>query len=247
MAVLELSGAGLLTSFAAGAVSFLSPCVLPLVPGYVSYVAGRSVDPDAVAPGRVAMIGLGLCFVFGFGTVFVALGTGASLIGSALLRYRYEAGLVGGVIVILFGLMTAGLIRLMPLQRDLRFMPTLAGGTPLAAYVLGLAFAFGWTPCIGPVLGAIFAVAATNTTGAQGLVLLAVYAAGLGVPFLLVAAFADAFLRGPLRCPLRRVGQYLQPVAGGVMVLMGVAMITGDLNVFSIWMLELFPSLGAVG
>jgi cytochrome c-type biogenesis protein len=246
MAIFDVSGIGLMTAFSAGAVSFLSPCVLPLVPGYVSYVAGRSMDPDIVAPDRAATVGLGLCFVIGFATVFIILGMGAALIGGALLRYRYEANLVGGAIIILFGLMTAGLLRLMPLQRDLRFRPTLAGGTPFAAYVLGLAFAFGWTPCIGPVLGAIFAVAATSTTGAQGLVLLAVYAAGLGVPFLLVAAFADAFLRGPFRT-LRRLGRSLQFVAGGVMVVMGVAMVTGDLNDFSIWMLQLFPSLGAVG
>ena len=244
--MLEVSGISVLTAFLAGAVSFLSPCVLPLVPGYVSYVAGHSMDTAAHRPGRTAAVGLSLCFVLGFATVFVALGAGASALSQALLRYKYEAGIAGGVLVILFGLMTTGLLRLMLLQRDLRFMPTLSGGTPFAAYVLGLAFAFGWTPCIGPVLGAIFAAAATNTTGAQGTVLLATYAAGLGVPFLLVAAFADAFLRGPFR-RLRRLGRSLQLVAGGVMIVMGVAMITGDLNDFSIWMLRLFPGLGAVG
>lgn len=241
-----MSGIGILTAFSAGALSFLSPCVLPLVPGYVSYVAGRSVEAGSTSPGRAAKVGLGLCFVLGFGTVFVMLGAGASLIGGAMLRYRYEANLVGGAVVIVFGLMTAGLLRLMPLQRDLRFMPALSGGTPFAAYVLGLAFPFGWTPCIGPVLGAILAVAATSTTDLQGLVLLAVYAAGLGVPFLLVACFADAFLRGPFR-RLRRLGRALQLAAGGVMVVMGVAMITNDLTSFTIWMLQLFPSLGAIG
>jgi cytochrome c-type biogenesis protein len=244
--VLEISNVGIATAFLAGAISFLSPCVLPLVPGYVSYVAGRSIDPDTVKPGRAATVGLGLCFVVGFATVFVTLGAGASAISHTLLRYKYEAGIAGGIIVVLFGLVTTGFLRLMPLQRDWRFMPALAGGTPVAAYVLGLAFAFGWTPCIGPVLGSIFAVAATGTTGDQGLVLLSIYAAGLGLPFLLVAAFADVFLRRPFRT-LRRLGRHLQLVAGTVMVIMGIAMITGDLNDFSIWMLQLFPFLGRVG
>nr|WP_314070939.1 cytochrome c biogenesis CcdA family protein [uncultured Roseococcus sp.] len=237
---------GLLTAFLAGMVSFLSPCVLPLVPGYVSYVVGRSADAERAAPGRAATIGLGFCFVLGFATVFVAMGAGASALSQTLLRYRYEAGIAGGVVVILFGLMTAGVLRLMPLQRDFRFMPALSGGTPLSAYVLGLAFAFGWTPCIGPVLGAILAMTATTEINHLGIVLLATYAAGLGVPFLLVAAFSDAFLRGPFRA-LRRVGRVLQLVAGGVMVVMGVAMITGHLTDFAILMLQLLPWLGSIG
>ncbi len=241
-----LQMSGLLTAFMAGMVSFLSPCVLPLVPGYVSYVAGRSVAAERAAPGRLATVGLGLCFVLGFATVFVAMGAGASALSQALIRYRYEAGVAGGVVVVLFGLMTAGVLRLVPLQRDLRFMPALSGGTPPAAYVLGLAFAFGWTPCIGPVLGAILAVAATSDTGHLGVVLLATYAAGLGMPFLLVAAFADAFLRGPFRA-LRRAGRVLQLAAGGVMVAMGVAMITGHLTDFAILVLQLFPWLGSIG
>ncbi|WP_338325526.1 cytochrome c biogenesis CcdA family protein [Roseomonas nepalensis] len=241
-----LQMSGLLTAFMAGMVSFLSPCVLPLVPGYVSYVAGRSIDTERTAPGRLATVGLGFCFVLGFATVFVAMGAGASALSGALLRYRYEAGIVGGVVVILFGLMTTGILRLMPFQRDLRFMPKISGGTPLSAYVLGLAFAFGWTPCIGPVLGAILALTATSDISHLGIMLLATYAAGLGVPFLLVAAFADAFLRGPFRS-LRRVGHVLQLVAGGVMVVMGVAMITGHLTDFAILMLQLFPGLGSIG
>lgn len=242
-----LQMSGLLTAFAAGMVSFLSPCVLPLVPGYVSYVAGRSVAAGrAATPGRLATVGLGLCFVLGFAAVFVAMGAGASALGQALLRYRYEAGIVGGVVVVLFGLMTMGVLRLMPLQRDLRFMPALSGGTPLSAFVLGLAFGFGWTPCIGPVLGAILAITATGDVSHLGVVLLAAYAAGLGVPFLLVAASADAFLRGPFRA-LRRVGRVLQIAAGGVMVAMGAAMITGRLTDFAVLMLRLFPRLGSIG
>lgn len=241
-----LQMSGLLTAFMAGMVSFLSPCVLPLVPGYVSYVAGTTAGSAATPSSRLTTLGLGMCFVLGFATVFVAMGAGASALSQTLLRYRYEAGIVGGVVVILFGLITAGLLRLMPLQRDLRFMPKLRGGTPLSAYVLGLAFAFGWTPCIGPVLGAILAITATGDISHLGILLLATYAAGLGVPFLLVAAFADAFLRGPFRT-LRRFGAMLQLVAGGVMVVMGVAMITGHLTDFATLMLQFFPGLGTIG
>ena len=241
-----LQMSGLLTAFMAGMVSFLSPCVLPLVPGYISYVAGTTAGSVATLPSRLTTFGLGLCFVLGFSTVFVAMGAGASALSHTLLRYRYEAGIVGGVVVILFGLLTAGLLRLMPLQRDLRFMPMFRGGTPVSAYVLGLDFAFGWTSCIGPVLGTILAITATGEISHLGILLLATYAAGLGVPFLLVAVFAEAFLRGPFR-PLRRFGAMLQLVAGGVMVVMGVAMITGHLTDFAILMLQLFPALGTIG
>jgi len=241
-----LQMSGLLTAFLAGMVSFLSPCVLPLVPGYVSYVAGRAVALDRPPADRLATVCLGLCFVLGFTTVFVVMGAGASFLSQALLRYRYEAGIVGGAVVILFGLMTMGLLKLMPLQRDLRFMPSISGGTPLAAYVLGLAFAFGWTPCIGPVLGTILAMTATSDVNHLGIVLLATYAAGLGVPFLLVAAFANAFLRGPFRT-MRKVGRTLQVIAGVVMVAMGVAMITGRLTDLAVLMLQMFPALGRIG
>ena len=132
-----LSGIGLLTSFGAGVVSFLSPCVLPLVPGYVSYVAGDALTASKEAPGRVAVLRLSLCFVLGFSTVFVILGASATSLGRLLLAYRYEANLVGGAVVILFGLFMVGLANLSWLQREFRLHLDLTGGRPIAAYVIG--------------------------------------------------------------------------------------------------------------
>ncbi len=247
--MMEAGAIGFAAAFAAGMVSFLSPCVLPLVPAYVSYVAGQSETALARRRDlqhRLAALALSGVFVLGFGVVFVALGAGASALGSLLLRYRYEANLIGGAIVILFGVLMIGMSRGMPwLQREWRFHPNLPGGRPLAAFLLGLAFGFGWTPCIGPVLGAILTLSATQTPGAGGTVLLAIYAAGLGVPFLLVAVFTRE-LAARMRA-LRRVGWLLQIVAGLVLVAMGVAMMTGRLSTFAFWLLETFPALGRIG
>ncbi|MEQ9641412.1 MAG: cytochrome c biogenesis protein CcdA [Alphaproteobacteria bacterium] len=244
----ELSNIGIVTVFVAGAISFLSPCVLPLVPGYVSYIAGRSLGdaelPHAAAT-KLPALGLSLLFVLGFSSVFVSLGASATAIGQLLLQYRYETNLVGGAIIIVFGLFMTGLLPLSWMQREFRFHTAILGGRPLGAYVLGLAFGFGWTPCIGPVLGAILTVSATSATVTQGVGLLAIYSLGLGLPFLLAAGFTGAFL-ARMRV-MRRFGRHLQLLAGLVMVAMGVAMMTGYLSAFSFWLLETFPELGTVG
>lgn len=244
----ELSGIGLMTAFAAGVVSFLSPCVLPLVPGYISYVAGRPLEDlqDEAGPGdRLAVLGLGAFFVLGFSTVFILLGASATALGQLLLSYRYEANLVGGVLVILFGLAMMGLLRFGWFQRDLRVHTDLRGGHPAAAYVLGLAFAFGWTPCIGPVLGAILTVSASTATAANGIALLGLYSLGLGVPFLLSALFADQAL-ARLRSA-RRAGRQLQRAAGVVMVAMGLFIISGKMTDIAAWFLQTFPALARIG
>ena len=238
----------LLTSFGAGIVSFLSPCVLPLVPGYVSYVAGQSFDgraSEAAPPKTLAALRLSVFFVLGFSTVFVILGASATALGQLFLSYRYEANLTAGAVVIVFGLLMMGLIRWPWLQQDFRLHLDLPGGRPVAAYVLGLAFAFGWTPCIGPVLGAILTTSAVSATVSQGMVLLSVYSLGLGLPFLAAAAFTDG-LFGRLRI-LGRAGRFLQIGAGGVVVWMGLAMITGQLTAFSYWLLETFPAFAGIG
>lgn len=237
---------GLLAAFAAGAVSFLSPCVLPLVPGYISYLAGHAArNPATALRPKFAALGLGLCFVLGFSVIFVLFGAGASALGQWLLSYRYELNILGGALVIAFGLLTVGLLRPGWLLRDARLHLDIPGGRPLGAGLLGVAFAFGWTPCIGPILGAILTMSAGTASLGRGVALLAVYAAGLGLPFLASALFTDALVRR-IRA-VGRLGRSLQMLAGGVMVAMGAAMIAGELTSFSYWLLDTFPILSRIG
>lgn len=245
---MSMSTFPLLISFAGGIVSFLSPCVLPLVPGYVSYIAGQSLaDPKSRISkrGKMAALHLSVFFVLGFSTVFVILGASATALGRLLLSYRYEANFVAGAFIIVFGLLMIGLIRWSWFQRDIRFHPKLPGGRPVAAYLLGLAFAFGWTPCIGPVLGTILTTTAVSATVTQGIVLLSVYSLGLGLPFLGAAVFTDRLL-----CRLKsfgRASRFVQIAAGTGVVGMGVAIMTDQLTVFSSWLLNIFPVLARIG
>lgn len=240
----EVSSIGIITAFAAGVISFLSPCVLPLVPGYLSYVSGVSADGRQRA--KMQVLGLSGLFVLGFSLVFITLGASASALGRLLLAYRYEMNIVGGVLVIVFGLFMLGGMRTLGwLYREKRFDVTMHGGRPATAFVLGTAFGFAWTPCIGPVLGAILTVSAVSTSVSAGVALLAIYSLGLGVPFLLSAMF----MRGLAQRynSLRKFGRVTNIAAGTIMVLMGVAMITGQLTVFSYWLLDTFPMLGRIG
>src|SRR5579859_3827546 len=183
---------GMIAAFTAGAISFLSPCVLPLVPGYVSYIAGQSLG--IAAPKRrqrPRTIALSLCFVLGFSTIFVLLGASASALGQLLLAYRYQLNIAAGVIVIGFGLLTLGVLRLSWFMREFRVQTAPPSGRSSAAYLLGMAFALGWSPCIGPILGAILTVGATTATVKQGAALLAIYSLGLGIPFLIAGAFTE--------------------------------------------------------
>ncbi len=240
-----ISQALLASSFAAGIVSFLSPCVLPLVPGYLSYVAGETIG----LKGRTRCAGgpllLALFFVFGFSTVFVAMGASASAFGRLLLAYRYEMSLAAGAIIILFGLSMTGVLKWNLLARDWRFHLELPGGRPLSAYVLGLAFAFGWTPCIGPVLGTILTLSAARATLSQGVALLGLYSFGLGLPFLAVALFTESLVNR-LRL-LSRLGRSLQLCAGTVVALVGVLIVSGELSAFSTWLLDTFPVFARLG
>jgi len=244
----EISNIGILTALAAGAISFLSPCVLPLVPAYVSYIAGNVTHanrPSRRARNQLSTFFLSLCFVLGFSTVFITLGASATALSRLLLAHRYEAGIIGGAIIMLFGIFMTGVVRMPWLERDMRYHGPVQRGRPFGAYVLGLAFAFGWTPCIGPVLGAILTVSAVSATASSGLALLTLYSIGLGLPFLFAALFAEglaARLNG-----MRRSGRILQIAAGVVMILMGLAMVTGQLSSFAFWLLERFPIFGKIG
>jgi cytochrome c-type biogenesis protein len=232
----------------AGAISFLSPCVLPLVPGYISYVVGTTESAGAsnvsLRKSLPALL-LSTCFVLGFSTIFILLGAGATGLSHILLSYRYEANIIGGLIIILFGLFTTQLIRLSWLAREFRVHSNIKGGTALAAYTLGLAFGFGWTPCIGPVLGAILTVSAVSATATNGIALLGIYSLGLGLPFLLSALFLDRL--STWIKSMRRTGRALQLGTGGIMIGMGAAMITGRLSDLSFWLLDQFPFLTKIG
>lgn len=242
---MEIANISILAALAAGAVSFLSPCVLPLVPGYLSYVAG-SLSADSDSPSaRIRALAMSFWFVLGFSTVFVTLGAGASALSRLLLSYRYEAGLVGGAIIVVFGIFSTGVVRIPWMEREFRLSPQVSGGRPQSAYVLGLAFGFGWTPCIGPILGAILTVSATSTTPAAGVALLAIYSLGLAIPFLLTALLAGGITARLRR--LRSFGRGLQIFTGLTMVAMGLAMMTGRLSTMAFWILETFPILALIG
>lgn len=243
--MLAISNIGMLSAFSAGLISFLSPCVLPLVPGYISYVSGDTLGRGESVGNRLSVLLLSGCFVLGFSTIFVALGATATAFSRLLLSYRYEATFVGGGIVILFGVFMTGLIRLPWLERDIRFHGEIPGGRAIGAYLLGLAFGFGWTPCIGPILGAILTVSALSSTASTGIALLSIYSLGLGVPFLVSATFADGVMRR-LKS-MRRLSRGLQVAAGGVMIAMGIAMFTGTMSAFSFWLIENIPMLARIG
>jgi cytochrome c-type biogenesis protein len=232
----------------AGLVSFLSPCVLPLVPPYLVYLAGSTLErlADTEPRGHVKReTVLGAClFVLGFSTVFVALGASASAIGSAMRAYADVLGTIAGIVIILMGLHFLGLTRIDLLAREKR----LAMAKPVGmwgAYAMGLAFAFGWTPCIGPILAAILAVAGSEATVAKGAGLLAVYSLGLGIPFILAAVAIEPFAAFLAR--FRRHLVHVERVMGGLLVLTGIAFLTGTVTQASFWLLETFPVLGKIG
>src|SRR6201992_469259 len=232
----------------AGLVSFLSPCVLPLVPPYLIYLTGATIEhvahDETAASSRRAVMISALMFVLGFSTVFVALGASASLIGSLIRAWSAELSIVAGIVIIIMGLHFLGLTRIGLLMREGRLpIPKPVG--LWGAYVMGLAFAFGWTPCIGPILAAILSGAASQATVEKGAVLLAVYSAGLGIPFLIAAFMVERF--SSLFARMRRHLAKIERAMGVLMILTGIAFLTGSISNVSIWLLETFPALQNIG
>ena len=232
----------------AGLLSFLSPCVLPLVPPYLVYLAGTSLErfaDDEPRPRvRWETVGAAALFVAGFSSVFVALGASASVFGSLIRAYADKLAIVAGIAIIIMGLHFLGVTRLALLYREKRMEVPKPVGL-WGAYVMGLAFAFGWTPCIGPILAVILAIAASEATVTKGAGLLAVYSLGLGIPFL-----AAAFAIEPFAKFLARFRSYLPMVEktmGALLVLTGIGFLTGFVSEASYWMLETFPALGRIG
>lgn len=232
---------------AAGLLSFLSPCVLPLVPPYLTFIAGTTIEDVAharLSRARRAIFLAAVLFVLGFSTVFVALGATASVFGEVLRQHIAFLSLLAGCAIILMGLHFLGVFKVSMLYREKR----VAVQKPLGlwgAYVLGLAFAFGWTPCIGPILAAILAVAASEATVWRGAGLLAVYSLGLGIPFLLAAVAIEAFLGFITR--FKKHFPLVERIVGVLLIATGIAFLTGTMQTVSYWLLQTFPGLSNLG
>jgi cytochrome c-type biogenesis protein len=232
----------------AGLVSFLSPCVLPLVPPYLIYLTGATIEhvanEETTTSSRRAVMISAFLFVLGFSTVFVLLGASASLIGGLIRAWSAQLAILAGVVIIVMGLHFLGLTRIGLLMREGR----LAIPKPVGlwgAYVMGLAFAFGWTPCIGPILAAILSIAAAEATVAKGAGLLAVYSAGLGIPFLIAAFMVERF--SSVFARMKRHLATVERAMGVLMIITGIAFLTGAVSNVSIWLLDTFPSLQSFG
>ena len=233
----------------AGLVSFLSPCVLPLVPPYLTYLGGTTMEQltgekqiDAHLWRRVVLASV--LFVLGFTTVFVALGASASVLGQWIQAYKAELAWVAGVVIILFGLHFLGVLRVPLLYREARLHADNQGASLAGAYVMGLAFAFGWTPCIGPVLATVLTLATSEASLGAGVRLLLVYSLGLGIPFVLAAVAIGRFL-GFMKRFRRHLGR-VEKAMGVLLIVAGVLVLTGWLNAFGTWLLEAVPALGSI-
>jgi len=246
----EIIDAALLPAMAvalvAGIISFLSPCVLPIVPPYLAYMSGVSLGEmsNQAAARRKATIAA-LFFVLGLSTVFLLLGFTASAFGLFFMKNQELLAKISGAVVIIFGLHFLGVFRIPLLDREARMDTGDSGGSAFGAYVLGLAFAFGWTPCIGPQLGAILSLAASESSVARGTLLLGIYAAGLGIPFLLAAMFLTRSMA--LMNRMKRHMNLIEKVMGVLLLVVGIALITGAFSSFSWWLLETFPALSLLG
>ncbi len=231
-----------LVALAAGVLSFLSPCVLPIVPPYLAYMSGISLGD--MKSGRKPLLAASF-FVLGLSTVFLLMGAASSAFGAFFLARSQTFATLSAIVVMIFGAHFLGIFRLRFLDQDIRLNAGDQGGSAMGAYVLGLAFAFGWTPCIGPQLGAILTIAAQEGSVGRGTLLLAVYALGLGLPFLLVAAFFPRLT--PLMALMKRHMERIEKIMGLMLWTIGLLMLTGGFSQFSYWLLEHLPALSQFG
>ena len=234
----------------AGFISFLSPCVLPLVPPYLCFLGGTTMEElageETVAEGAHTRVVLAaLFFVLGFTTVFIALGATATVLGQLVAENLSVLAKIAGVVIIILGLHFLGIFRIPLLDREARYHAEARPAGLFGAYLIGLAFAFGWTPCIGPVLAAILFIAASEETIWKGIGLLAVYSLGLGIPFVAAALAVRPFM-GFLQRFRRHLGA-VERVMGGLLVVTGILFLTGSMSTIAYWMLELFPGLTTIG
>jgi cytochrome c-type biogenesis protein len=225
-----------IAAFLAGLVSFLSPCVLPLVPGYVSLISGAGVEELKSAQSqlmrRVMINSVG--FILGFSVVFVTLGAISTGIGQLAAQYKHTLSIVAGVVVIIFGLHLTGIFQIKWLLQDARLHNVKGSSTPIGAFVIGFAFAFGWTPCLGPILSAILFIASQEDKVMRGILLLAVYSLGLAVPFLMTSLLMERFLKFYSR--FRSHMHALEVASGGLMIALGILLVIGRFTLISSWL-----------
>lgn len=242
----SVSGIG---AFVAGLISFISPCVLPLIPGYISFISGVSLeelsDKEKATKhlGRVAVNTI--FFVIGFSLIFIALGASASFVGSWLFKNQILFNKIAGVVIFLFGLHVSGLLKIKALNYEKRFQARDKKFGVLGSVFIGMAFAFGWTPCIGPILGSILTLAAGEETVGRGIMLLVFYSAGLGIPFILTALLFN-YLIGIFGF-IKRNFKIVEMISGGLLMLVGILVFFNLLQRLANFFLELFPGLGQIG
>lgn len=239
---------GVLASFGAGILSFLSPCILPLVPPYLCFLAGTTLDDLVGESGDVPTTRVmlrALAFTLGFSCVFIALGASASAIGRFVSEHLTVLSQVAGAVIVLLGLHLLGVFRPPWLMREAKVQPALRPLGVVGAFVVGLAFGFGWTPCVGPVLTSVLLLATTADTVDRGVMLLAAYSAGIAVPFLAAALFTGAFLRAMAR--LRRHLGLIEKIMGGALVVTGLLIFMGVMPIIGAWLQEYVPLLGRIG
>jgi cytochrome c-type biogenesis protein len=238
---------GILAAVGAGVLSFLSPCILPLVPPYLCFLAGASLDRVASEPSLTVtprVFGRALAFVLGFSLVFIALGAAASSLGRLVSDHLTILSQIAGIVIVVMGLHMLGAFRVFLLMREARF-DAAAPTSLVGAFVVGLAFAFGWSPCVGPVLASILLVAGTDDSVRYGAILLAAYAAGIGIPFLVAALFTGPFVRW--LAGFRRHLGTVQKAMGALLVTTGVLVFMGTMPVIAGWLLDALPALGRIG
>lgn len=226
-------------AFAAGLLSFLSPCVLPIVPGYLGFITGMSLDDLRGGTNRRAAVVPAFFFVAGFSLIFLLMGASATLVGQVLLRYQDWISRIGGLLIFIFGLHLVGLLRFSALMRERRFQLSHSPSGYAGAVLAGMAFGAGWTPCLGPVLGALLTYASARATLGAGMLLLGGYALGLAVPFLVAAFATGAFLNASRR--LRRFIPVAEKVSGVILLVVGLLLLTGTFTVLSAWAARLTP------
>ena len=230
-------------AFGAGFISFLTPCVLPIIPGYISYITGKNLSE--IERDKTIVLYKTILFSLGFSLVFIALGVTASAIGNILLFLSNELRIAAGIIIILFSLQMLGILNFQFLNQEKRVDTKGYKDNYIFPFVVGAAFAFGWTPCIGPVLGSILALSATEATIAKGIFLLSFYSLGLAVPFILSGYFMSVFLQSK-----KGVGKYygrITKAGGGILLITGLLIVTNQIQVISYYILTTFPFFSTFG